>query len=45
MKIIFFGTPKFAAQHLQHLLHTDHNVVAVVTPPDKKQGRGKKQNT
>ena len=41
MKIIFFGTPIFAANNLQHLIDTEHEIVAVVTPPDRKKGRGK----
>lgn len=39
MKIIFFGTPHFAAEVLQHLLDNGVNIVAVVTKPDKAQGR------
>lgn len=39
MKIIFFGTPYFAAEVLKHLLENGVNVVAVVTKPDKAQGR------
>lgn len=42
LNIIFAGTPDFAAQHLQALLHSNHNVVAVYTQPDKPAGRGKK---
>ena len=42
MKIIFFGTPKFAADILDHLIKKKFNIVASVTPPDKKKGRGKK---
>ncbi|MFC0308672.1 methionyl-tRNA formyltransferase [Gallibacterium trehalosifermentans] len=42
LKIIFAGTPDFAAQHLQALLSSQHQVVAVYTQPDKPAGRGKK---
>ena len=42
LKIIFAGTPDFAAQHLQALLHSQHDVIAVYTQPDKPAGRGKK---
>lgn len=42
LKIIFAGTPDFAAQHLQALLSSQHQVIAVYTQPDKPAGRGKK---
>ena len=42
MKIIFAGTPKFAAEHLSILLEGEHEIVAVLTQPDSKSGRGKK---
>ena len=43
MKIVFFGTPQFAVPTLQKLLeHPDTDVVAVVTQPDKRRGRGNK---
>ncbi|WP_150538197.1 methionyl-tRNA formyltransferase [Actinobacillus vicugnae] len=42
LNIIFAGTPDFAAQHLQALLDSQHNVIAVYTQPDKAAGRGKK---
>lgn len=41
MRIIFAGTPDFAATSLQALLNTDHDIVAVYTQPDKK---GKRKN-
>lgn len=41
MKVIFMGTPDFAVHSLKALL-TKHEVVAVVTQPDKPKGRGKK---
>lgn len=42
LKIIFAGTPHFAAQHLDALLASEHQVVAVYTKPDSPAGRGKK---
>ncbi len=42
LNIIFAGTPDFAAKHLQHLIQSEHNIVAVYTQPDKPAGRGKK---
>ena len=42
LNIIFAGTPEFAAQHLQALLNSPHNVIAVYTQPDKPAGGGKK---
>lgn len=42
LNIIFAGTPDFAAQHLQALLDSKHNIIAVYTQPDKPAGRGKK---
>lgn len=41
-RIIFMGTPDFAVPSLEKLLHSTHQVLAVVTQPDKKKGRGKK---
>ena len=40
LKLIFAGTPDFAARHLAALLSSGHEVVAVYTPPDKPAGRG-----
>jgi len=42
LKIVFAGTPDFAATHLQALLSTNHEVVGVYTQPDRPAGRGKK---
>lgn len=42
MKIIFAGTPEFAASALAALIQTDHEIVAVYTQPDRKSGRGQK---
>src|SRR5690554_8154447 len=45
LKVIFAGTPEFAAIHLRALLNTEHQVVAVYTQPDRPAGRGKKLQT
>ena len=42
MKIIFAGTPEFAATALTALIKTDHEIVAVYTQPDRPAGRGRK---
>ncbi|GFD78927.1 methionyl-tRNA formyltransferase [Tenacibaculum sp. KUL118] len=42
LKVIFAGTPDFAAKHLSALLDSDHEVIAVYTQPDRPAGRGKK---
>lgn len=42
MKVVFFGTPIFAAKVLNHLLEHQIDVVAVVTRPDKPKGRSDK---
>ena len=41
LKIVFFGTPDFAVASLEAMLAAGHEVVAVVTGPDKPAGRGK----
>lgn len=42
MRIIFAGTPDFAAVALKSLLQTHHEVIAVYTQPDRPAGRGRK---
>lgn len=42
LRIIFMGTPEFAVPSLEILVANGYNVVAVVTAPDKPQGRGQK---
>ncbi len=42
MKIIFMGTPDFAVGTLERLLEAGHEIMLVVTQPDKARGRGKK---
>ena len=41
MRILFFGTPEFAAASLELIAQEGFNVVAVVTAPDKPAGRGR----
>lgn len=41
MRIIFFGTPAFAIPSLVALLQSEEEVIAVITQPDKKKGRGR----
>ncbi|WP_373598383.1 methionyl-tRNA formyltransferase [Paraclostridium bifermentans] len=42
MKIVFMGTPEFAVPCLQKIIDEGHEVLGVVTQPDKPKGRGKK---
>ena len=42
MRIIFAGTPDFAATNLEALLTAGHEVIAVYTQPDRPAGRGRK---
>ncbi|MDH3608425.1 MAG: methionyl-tRNA formyltransferase [Gammaproteobacteria bacterium] len=44
LKIIFAGTPDFAASALQACIASRHHVVAVFTQPDRPAGRGRKIN-
>jgi len=42
MKILFMGTPDFSVGTLDALIENGHDVVAVITQPDKSKGRGGK---
>jgi len=42
LRIVFMGTPEFAVPSLEALVAAKFNVVAVITAPDKPQGRGQK---
>lgn len=42
LKLIFAGTPAFAAIHLKALIESEHQLCAVYTQPDRPAGRGKK---
>ena len=44
LKIVFFGTPDFAAHTLKAIHESQHEVVGVVTVADKASGRGQKIN-
>ena len=41
MRVLYMGTPDFAAAALEAIVEAGHEVVAVVTQPDKEKGRGK----
>jgi len=42
LRIVFAGTPEFAAEHLKALLDSPYEVIAVYTQPDRPAGRGQK---
>lgn len=42
LRVAFFGTPEFAATCLDALVESHHDVVGVVTAPDRRSGRGQK---
>jgi len=42
MKIVFMGTPEFAVESLKAIYQAGHEIVGVVTMPDKPAGRGQK---
>jgi methionyl-tRNA formyltransferase len=42
LRIVFMGTPEFAVESLKALINSEHEVVGVVTAPDKPAGRGNK---
>jgi methionyl-tRNA formyltransferase len=44
LRIVFAGTPEFAAKHLRALLASQHDIIAVYSQPDRPAGRGKKLN-
>lgn len=44
IRIVFMGTPDFAATILKHLIDNKYNVVGVITAADKPAGRGRKIN-
>ena len=41
MRVIFWGTPSYAIPSLNSIIESNHKIVAVVTQPDKRRGRGK----
>ena len=42
MRIVFAGTPDFAAEALRKLIESEHEVVLVLSQPDRPSGRGRK---
>lgn len=40
LRVAFFGTPGFAVPTLEHLVNSHHQVVGVITQPDRPRGRG-----
>ena len=42
MNIVFMGTPDFARESLEAIYQAGHNIVGVVTNPDRPKGRGMK---
>ena len=42
MHVVFFGTPQFAVPSLERLIRSSHQVVGVVTQPDRPRGRGQR---
>jgi methionyl-tRNA formyltransferase len=44
-RVVFAGTPEFAAAHLDALVAAGHDVCAVLTQPDRPAGRGKQLQT
>ena len=42
MRILFAGTPEFAACHLKQLINSKHSLIGVYTQPDRPSGRGRK---
>lgn len=42
MRILFMGTPDFAAESLNAMIRADMNIVGVISQPDKPKGRGHK---
>ena len=45
MRIVYFGTPEFAASQLEAIMAAGYDVAAVITAPDKPAGRGKQMHS
>ncbi|HYE88745.1 MAG TPA: methionyl-tRNA formyltransferase [Vicinamibacterales bacterium] len=45
LRVVFFGTPGFAVPTLEHVINSSHEVVGVVTQPDRPRGRGQQITT
>lgn len=44
MRVVFMGTPVFAVVSLRRLMSSSHDIVGVVTPPDRPKGRGRQMS-
>ena len=42
LRLIFAGTPKLAASHLEAIIGSNHQILSVYTQPDRPSGRGRK---
>ena len=42
MRVVFMGTPDFSVPTLEKIIEAGHEIISVVTQPDKAKGRGKK---
>ena len=42
LNVLFMGTPDFAEESLEAVYNAGHNIMGVVTNPDKPKGRGMK---
>ena len=42
MRILFMGTPDFARESLEKLYNSNHEIISIVTNPDRPKGRGMK---
>ena len=42
MRIVFWGTPDYSLRSLKALINSKHDIVAVISQPDKKRKRGNK---
>ena len=42
LRIAYAGTPEFSVPALEAIMHSHHQLVAVLTQPDRKSGRGRK---
>lgn len=45
LRLVFMGTPEFAASCLEAILNSRHQVVGVITAPDRPAGRGRKMHS
>ena len=45
LRILFMGTPEFAVESLEELIGSSHEIIGVVTAPDRPAGRGGKMRS